>query len=142
MAAKPGFDMRDRDPGHVSRQCSAERAGCIALNDQQVRRLAQFLEDGRGDAFDVRVRILLSGAIQPDGEICAEAIVGRVEAGMLAGEDQAWQNIASRERPGDGGKLDRFGAGADDKSDICRKQTSPSFGGINLRPQWTKCKLC
>jgi hypothetical protein len=61
-------------------------------------------------------------------------MVGRVEVDMLAGQDQARPNVASRKRPGDGGKLDRFGSGADDESDIRRKQTSPSFGRINLRP--------
>jgi hypothetical protein len=53
---------------------------------------------------------------------------------LLAGQDQARPNVAGRKRSGDGGKLDRFGACADDKPDIRRKQTSPSFGRINLRP--------
>jgi hypothetical protein len=61
-------------------------------------------------------------------------MVGGVEVDMLAGQDQARPNVASRKRSGDGGKLDRFGAGADDEPDIRRKQTSPSFGRINLRP--------
>jgi hypothetical protein len=61
-------------------------------------------------------------------------MVGGIEADMLTREDQAWPYIASRKRSGDGGELDRFGPGADDEPDICRKQTSPSFGGINLRP--------
>jgi hypothetical protein len=66
--------------------------------------------------------------------VSAEAVVGEVEVDMLAGQDQARADIASGERPGDGGELDRFGSGADDEPDICRKQTSPSFGRINLRP--------
>jgi hypothetical protein len=61
-------------------------------------------------------------------------MVGRVEVDVLPGQDQARPHVASRQRSGDGGKLDRFGAGADDKPDIRRKQTSPSFGRINLRP--------
>ena len=61
-------------------------------------------------------------------------MIGGIEVDMLAGEDQAWPHVASGERSGDGGKLDRFGPGADDESDIRRKQTSPSFGRINLRP--------
>ena len=61
-------------------------------------------------------------------------MVNGVQVDMLAGEDQAGADIASGECPGDGGELDRFGPGADDEPDICWKQTSPSFGGINLRP--------
>jgi hypothetical protein len=61
-------------------------------------------------------------------------MVRRVKVDVLAGEDQARPDIASRKRSGDGGKLDRFGPGADDEPDIRGVQTSPSFGRINLRP--------
>ena len=142
MAPKPGLDVPDRDSRHASCQCSAERARRVSLNDQEGGGLAQLLQDRRGDAFDVGMGILRSRASEPCREIGTEAIVGGVEAGMLAGEDQARPSAASRERPGDGGELDRFGTGADDEPDICRLQTSPSFGRINLRPQRTECKPC
>ena len=91
-------------------------------------------QDRSGDPLDVQVRVLCSGTVQPGRRISAEAMVGGVQVDMLAGEDQAGADIASGECPGDGGELDRFGPGADDEPDICWKQTSPSFGGINLRP--------
>jgi hypothetical protein len=88
----------------------------------------------RGDALDVLVRVGRPRAVQPRRRVRAEAVIGGVEVDMLAGEDQARPDVASRKGSGDGGKLDRFGAGADDEPDIRRKQTSPSFGRINLRP--------
>ena len=96
--------------------------------------LRNLRQDRRCDALDVQVRVLCSGTVQPGRLKSAQAVVCRLEADMLAGEDQAGAEIASGECPGDGGELDRFGPGADDEPDICWKQTSPSFGRINLRP--------
>ena len=42
-------------------------------------------------------------------------MLAQVEAGMLAGQDDAWSKAAGGERVGDGCKLDRFGAGANDQ---------------------------
>ena len=80
------------------------------------------------------MRVLRSRTVQPRYLVSAEAVVGRVEVDVLAGENEARPDMARGERPGDGGKLDRFGPGADDEPDICRVQTSPSFGRINLHP--------
>jgi hypothetical protein len=134
MASKPGLDVRDWDLSDAARQRSAKSARRVALDDQQVRWPAQLRQDRRGDALDVQVRILRSWTVQPGRLISPEAMVGGVEVDMLAGEDQARADIASAERPGDGGKLDRFGASADDEPDIRGMQTSPSFGRINLHP--------
>ena len=100
MASKPGFDMRDRDCGDTSRERSAERARRVALDDQQVRRLAQLRQDRRGDALDVRMRVLRPRAVQPGRRVSAKAMIGGVEVDMLAGEDQARPYIASRKRSG------------------------------------------
>jgi hypothetical protein len=134
MASKPGLDVRDWHDGSEGGQRTAKRARRVALDDKQVGRLAQLRQDGRGDAPDVRVRVRGSRTVKPRRRISTEAVVGGVEVGMLAGENQARPNVARRQRPGDGCELDRFGARADDEPDICRLQTSPSFGRINLQP--------
>jgi hypothetical protein len=134
MTSKPGFDMRDRDRGDTSGQRSAECARSVALDDQQVWRLVQLRQDRRGDALDVLVRVGSPRAVQPGRRVRAQPMVGGVEIDVLAGQDQAGPHVASRKRSGDGGKLDRFGSGADDEPDIRGSQTSPSFGRINLRP--------
>ena len=142
MASKPGFDVRDGYCRGESRQRPAKRARRVALDDEQVGGLAQLRQDRRGHGLDVRMRVLRPRAIQSRRRISAEAMVGGVEVGVLAGQDQSRLHIASRERSGDGGKLDRFGPGADDEPDIRRKQTSPLLGRGSLHPQWTECKLC
>ena len=134
MASKPSFDMRDGDRRDTSGEGSAERARRVSLDDQQVRGVAQLGQHRRGDALDVQVRVLRAWAIQPGRRIGPETMVRGVEVDVLAGEDQARPNVARRKRSGDGSKLNRFGAGADDEPDIRGVQTSPSFGMINLRP--------
>ena len=83
MASKPGFDVRDRDRGDTARQRPAERARSVALDDQQVGRLAQLRQDRRGDPLDVRMGVVRARAVEAGRRIGAEAMVGGVEAGML-----------------------------------------------------------
>jgi hypothetical protein len=44
---------------------------------------------------------------------------------MLAGQDQAWRNAMTLQRMSNGGKLDSFGAGADDQPYVGKTQSSP-----------------
>lgn len=70
------------------------------------------------------VRIVTSPAIEPKRPVIAEAIFGGIELRMLSGEDQRRGEAANFERSGNGGKLDRFGTGPDDKRNTT-EQLSP-----------------
>jgi hypothetical protein len=60
-----------------------------------------------------------------DRRISVQPMFRGIKRRMLAGEDQARLKTARPERVGDGGKLDRFGPGADDQPYIYRTQLSP-----------------
>ncbi|CAN5203076.1 hypothetical protein BH24PSE1_BH24PSE1_07700 [soil metagenome] len=64
------------------------------------------------------VRVPLSGAGEPDRIKGAEPVKLRVERRMLAREDECRRDAAGGQRMDDGCKLDRFGASADDDSDV------------------------
>jgi len=115
------------DPGASgeSRQRPAKRTRRVALDDQQVRANIQQWRDRRRDPLDVLVRVGFAGAIQMNRPIAIEPVLGGIKRRMLAGENQARLLPARGERVRDWGKLDRFGAGADDQPYVCRTQPSP-----------------
>ena len=95
------------------------------MNDKQVGGIAQVADEGRGDAFDVQVRIFSSRAIELRHRKLGQAVIGGIEIGVLAGQDQCRANASRRQRCCNRGKLDRFGSGADDQPNVCGKQLSP-----------------
>jgi hypothetical protein len=54
-----------------------------------------------------------------------EPEVGRIERGMLAGQDQCRREAGFGQRVGDGLELDGFGPGPDDQPDVRGTQPSP-----------------
>lgn len=79
----------------------------------------------RFDRRRVRVRVRSTGAIEVDRWIVAKAVLGRIEAGVLAGKDERRRQAALGERVGDGSELDGFGSGADDQPYVRGIQLSP-----------------
>jgi len=73
----------------------------------------------------VVIGVRLAGTIESDRRIAFQAMLGRIERGMLAGEDQARLEAPRSEGVRDRCKLDGFGPGADDQPDMCRTQPSP-----------------
>ena len=49
--------------------------------------------------------VIGAGAVEPRRRVSAEAMIGWVEVGMLAGEDQARPNVASRKALATGASL-------------------------------------
>ena len=88
----------------------------------------------------MQIRIRFARAGEAGCAKLAEAMLIRIERGMLARKDQAWFKSARSQSVGDGRKLDRFGPGTDDEPNICGTQSSPYLGGRNLPPLWIKCK--
>jgi hypothetical protein len=125
MASKAGFDMSERSARHSGGKRSAERTGCVALHHEQFRAISgKQVGDRLADQSDVNVRVFLTGAAEPNRRIMAQTIIGRLQPGVLTGQDQFWSDSALRERIGDGGELDRFGTSADDDRDAAG-QPSP-----------------
>ena len=54
-----------------------------------------------------------------------QAVCADVQFGMLAGQNQARDNAARSQGMRDGGKLYRFGTGADDQPYVGKTQSSP-----------------
>jgi len=71
------------------------------------------------------MRIFLAGAAEDDPGKVAEAEVGRIESGVLAGQDEARNEAARREGAGNRLELDGFGPGPDDQPDVSGTQPSP-----------------
>lgn len=118
MASKARLDMRGGDARHLCRKRSAERARRIALHDHQLRGLlGKHFQNRPADQPGMNVRVVLPGAAKADRREAAKAVIGDIEAGMLAGYDQQRIDSVSGERAANGGELDRFGTGADDDSD-------------------------
>ena len=111
--------------GHESSQCRAQCARRVALNDQQVRRIAEKREQGLSDLANVRVRILLAGAAQTHDVEIAERELARVEVRMLAGQHKGWPAASRDQASCNRGHFDCFRSGANDQPDIERTQYSP-----------------
>lgn len=110
--------MADRHIGPLGADRAAERGRGVALDDEQVGAVAAQLEQGRDrDLANVAVRVLAPGTAQPDDREAGEAMLGRVERGMLAAEDDPRLEAAVSERMGDWRQFDGFGPGAYDQAD-------------------------
>ena len=123
--AQARFDMSDRDARRRCGAGSADRARRIALDDQQVRRIAGQRAERRLDRARVGVRILVAGTAEMHRRIAAQAVLGRVERLMLAGEDEPRLEAALGERVRDRGEFDGFRPGADDQPYVRGLQPSP-----------------
>jgi hypothetical protein len=71
------------------------------------------------------VRVLLTRAIQPLDAESPKTELWRVEARMLARQDECRDDAALGERASDGRELDCFGPGADHQPDVNAIQLSP-----------------
>jgi hypothetical protein len=119
------FDMGHGHAGGERSERAAERAGGIPLHDQQVGWAGKHGGYCRGDPAHVAMRILLAGAIEPDGGETAQPELCEVEIRMLAGQEQARVETALRETICDGCQFDCFGPGTDDQPDVGETQPSP-----------------
>jgi hypothetical protein len=66
-----------------------------------------------------------AGAIEVEPAQMLEAMLGRIERWMMAGEDEPGVEPALGERGSDGRQFDSFGPGADDQPDFSAAQPSP-----------------
>ena len=123
--AEAGLDMGERNRGRERGAGTAERARRVALDDQQVGRGREQRSKRGFDPGDMRVGVLLAGAIEMQRGIYVQPMVARIEPSMLAGEDQRGRQPALGERMCEGGELDGFGPGADDQPDVRGLQPSP-----------------
>lgn len=85
-------------------------------------------EHGRGiarDRLDVDVRVLKSGAIEPLGIVGAEAVIRRIERGMLTSQQESRREVARPQRSCNGCEFDGFRASTDDERDAIAAQLSP-----------------
>lgn len=76
----------------------AKRARSIALDNQQRRRRRKVRAKRPPNARHMRIGLGEAGAFEGDPWQMAEAVIGKVEPGMLAGEDDA----AAKARGGEG----------------------------------------
>ena len=73
----------------------------------------------------MRVGMGEARAIELEPRESVQPVIGRIEAWMLAGEDDQAIEPALVERGGDWRELDGFGPGADDEPDFSVRQPSP-----------------
>ena len=125
MRAQARFDMGDRNAGRERGQSRAQRARCVALNDQQMGWPAQVRQQRRRHLADVCVRVFLAEAIELEAAVSRQGRSRAIEPVVLAGEDQRRHDPALGERVGDWGQLDGFRPGPDDQPDIRETQPSP-----------------
>ena len=74
---------------------------------------------------DMRVGMGQAGAIEVEPPQMREPMVGRIEARMLAGEDEPGVEPTLGERGSDWRQFDSFGPGADDQPNFSAAQPSP-----------------
>ena len=117
--------MRDGNGAIEPGQSGAERARRVALDDQQSGRRGEMPAQRAPNPGDMGIGMGQAGAIEVEPAQMREAMLGRIEAGMLAGEDQPGVEPAVGERGGDWRQFDSFGPGADDQPDFSGTQPSP-----------------
>jgi hypothetical protein len=71
------------------------------------------------------VRVLPAGTVQQPAREAFEPELGRIERGVLSGEDERRHQPMRKQRAGDGPQLDRFRPGPDDQPDIGGTQSPP-----------------
>jgi len=117
--------MGDGHASPESGQRPAQRARCIPLDNQQVRGVNERFEQRFADRADVAVRIRGARAIETRDGIAIKSEIGRIEVGMLSGQDEGGLEAEPGKAGGDRRELDRFGPRADDQPDIRATQISP-----------------
>ena len=84
--AQARLDMGRRHARRKPRHRSAERARRVALDLQQVRRIAEQFGQSPGDLVRMGQRVALAGAAEPDIFKAIQSMVGGIDR-MLAGEE-------------------------------------------------------
>ena len=130
--------MGERNRRADTRKGSPERAGRVTLHNEELGPAAQHRDHGRRNLAGMSVRIGLAGAPQLRARVGAQPERRDIQARMLAGDDQMGLDPSCGEGMGDGGKLDRFGPGADDQLHSFSVQPSPYLGGGKVPPLWRK----
>jgi hypothetical protein len=103
MASKPRFDMRDRHGRGERGECAPKRARCVALDDEEIGRLAKARPNRLRHAPHMRMRILRARALEPNDRKGGKPVLGRIEIGMLPGQDQHRAHAECRESSGNRG---------------------------------------
>jgi hypothetical protein len=125
VGPQAGLDVRNGYSGVEARERRADGARRVALNDQEVGQWTQQRHKRGSDQAGVGIGVRFPGAAETDRAITLQPIFAGIERRMLAGQDQARAQAARAKRVGDGGKLDRFGPGADNQPYVCDMQPSP-----------------
>jgi hypothetical protein len=125
VSPQAGLDVRNGCSGVEARARRADGARRIALNDQEVGQWTQQRHKRGFDQASVGIGVRFPRAAETDGAIALQSMLMWIERRMLAGQDQARAQAARAKRVGDGGKLDRFGPGADNQPYVCDMQPSP-----------------
>ena len=119
MRPEACFDMSNRHACRSRRERTAERAGCVSLNNQEIGTV--FDEDRRhhfGNCAHMVVRILAASAAEADDRVDSQPESFLVEMRMLAGEDCRGRKAECIKGRGDRFELDGFWPGPDDQPNI------------------------
>jgi hypothetical protein len=117
--------MRDRHIREKTRERPPEGARSIPLHYEKFGWTAQRWKQGGDDLADVRMRVGFTRAAQVLRPKFLQPEIRRIESRMLARKDERRRKPPRGERVGDGCKLDGFGPGADDQTNISGTQPSP-----------------
>jgi hypothetical protein len=125
VASKPGLDMRHWDSGDLRGERTTERARRVALDNRQGGPGLNENRDQRlADHPDMGVRVELPGTVEEPRREAVEAVVGRRQISVLAGEEDERLDAARAQRGRYRCDLDRFGTRSDDARN-CLVQPSP-----------------
>lgn len=117
VTAQAGLDVGQRNPSCDGRQCTAKRTRRVALDDNQGRRdVAKQRKNRLRDDLNVRERVGLPGARQPQRRKTVETVVDGIERRMLAREKEGRLKSAPAERGSYWLELDGFGTCTDDQN--------------------------
>lgn len=132
MASKACLDVGDGNPAEVCGQSTAERASGIALDDDETGALgAQHSGQQLADISDVKMRIVVTAAMQAEGRIFLQAMFRRIQRRMLPGEIESRHDPEGGESCRDGCNLDGFWPGTDDNA-YATGQLSPWLGSARV----------
>jgi hypothetical protein len=118
--------MGDRDADLARRERPAQRARCIALDDEQVGRIErQQPFQCRPDQIRMDDRVGLTRTAKRRGGEAIQTMVAKFETRMLTGDEQNWRLAESGEGLGNRTELDGLGTRSYHERDAILAQLSP-----------------
>ena len=125
VAAQASLDMSERYASGDRCQRSGERAGGVALHDDQVRPSLQERKQCVEDMLDMPMRLNLARRTQVEGWKAVEPATCEIERRMLSGQDYRGRDSPPGKRFGDWPQFDGFRAGSNDQPNVRAVQPSP-----------------